>query len=170
MDLDYDDFAEVAADLANKLVGQPTFLDRAPYAEHQPVDMVLSDVVNNTSLRNLQTTLITGRVRSAGLNSGKLVFVSSFGGGPTDSVVQGSQDAANDPRFNQTNVPKQGSLAYPQTALRTEINEVRSTDGRNRQNSFVVHMFVSEISSGRILWEEFSTPVKKKAKKGRVGY
>ena len=169
MDLDYDDFSEVAADLATKLVNHG-FLDKPPYAGHHPITMVLSDVINNTSLRNLQTSLILGRVQEAALESGKIVFVTSFGGGTIDSTVAGSQDVANDPRFNQQNVPKAGSLEYPQTALHTEIIEVKSSDGRARQNSFAVQMKVSEISSGIIVWQKTSEPIKKKVKKGRVGF
>ena len=161
-DLDYGEFVEIAADMANRLVSQPNFLSYPPYQDQLPIKMVLSDVENRTAIRNIPTNQITGRVRSAGLNSGKIRFVSSFGGGTTDSVVQGSQDAANDPRFKQSEVPAQGSLTYPQTALKTVIDQFYATDGRARQNTFVVHMFVSDISSGEILWEEFSEPIAKK--------
>jgi len=169
-DLDYGEFVEIAADMANRLVTQPNFLNYPPYADHLPVKMVLSDIDNRTGIRDLPVNQITGRVRSAALNSGKVRFVSSFGGGETDSVVQGSQDAIDDPRFKQEEIPEQGSLSYPQTSLRTIIDKMRSTDGTARQNTFVVHMFVSEISSGEILWEEFSEPVAKRVEKGGYGF
>lgn len=169
MDLDYAEFVEIAGDMAGRLVSQQNFLSFDPYAGKQ-VKMVLSDVENRTDIRDLQTNQITSRVRSVATNSGRIRFVSSFGGGETDSVVQGSQGAANDPRFNQENVPEAGSLTYPQLALKTIIDQISTTDGQARQVTYSVHMFVSEIKTGEIVWEEFSDPIAKKAEKGGFGF
>jgi len=169
MGLDYADFVEVAEDLAGKLVHGESFLNRAPYVDHYPIKMVLSDIDNRTDIRGLPTNQITGRVRSAGLNSGKIRFVSSFGGGERDSVVEGAQDVAADPRFQQQQVPKQGSLTFPEMSLRTVIDFFHSTDGTSRQSTYVVHMFVSDIASGEIYWEEFSKPIAKAIGRRNVG-
>ena len=168
--LDYGEFVEIAADMANRLVSQKTFLDQSPYQESLPVRMVLSDVDNKTDLRNFPSNQITGRVRSAGLNSGKIRFVSSLGGEGTDVFVQESQEAKDDPRFKKEDIPEEGSLRYPRLSLRTIIDVIKASDGRARQNTYVVHMFVSEIKTGDILWEEFSNPIAKKTEKGHVGY
>ena len=115
------------------------------------------------------TNAILQRIRSSALKSGKVRFISSFGSGPTDDIVKHSQDAKDDPRFNQENVPKAGSLTYPQLSLATEILYFRSSDGRNRQITYEVYMFVSEIKTGEIVWEDNSGPIAKKVSKRGLG-
>ena len=171
MDLNYSEMVELAGDMANLLVGNPhTFLMRDPHVKNLPVLMVLSDIDNQSGIRDLPVNQITGRVRSACLNSGKIQFVSSFGDGKTDSTVQNAQDVSNDPRFNQENVPDQGSLDFPVASLNTTINKINVTDGNKRQNTYVIHMFVSDIKTGRILWEEFSDNISKSVERGGVGF
>ncbi|MCA8960397.1 MAG: hypothetical protein KDC38_07785 [Planctomycetes bacterium] len=160
MGLDYGDIVEVAGDLAKKLVTD-SFLNYPPYQGNYPIKMVLSNTENKTNLRDLNTDMITQRVRSTALNSGKVRFVASFGSGPTDDIVKGAQDVKDDSRFNQDQVPKEGSLTFPQMSLVTQIQYVRSTDGKNRQNTYQVAMFVTDIQSGEIMWEEFSGPIAK---------
>ena len=171
MDLNHSEMVELAGDMAGLLVGNPhTFLMRDPHVKNLPVLMVLSDIDNRTGIRDLLVNQITGRVRSACLNSGKVQFVSSFGDGKTDSTVQNAQDVSNDPRFNQENVPDQGSLDFPVASLNTTIDKINVTDGTQRQNTYSIHMFVSDIKTGRILWEEFSDSISKSVEKGGIGY
>ncbi len=169
MGLDYQDIVEMAGTMATKLVSN-SFLNYAPYQGKYPIKMVLSDVNNKTNIRNFPSDAVRTRVRGSALNSGKVRFVSSFGSGPTDSIVKNSQDAIDDPRFRKDQIPEAGSLTYPELSLATEIMYFRSTDGTNRQNTYEIHMFVSDIKTGEIMWEENSGPIAKLGSKGTVGY
>ena len=41
--------------------------------------------------------------------------------------------------------------------------------GREKQNTYEVRMFVTDLKTGEVVWEGFSDPVAKKFKKGRMG-
>jgi PBP1b-binding outer membrane lipoprotein LpoB len=168
MGLDYGDLGEIAKSLTVQLTTSP-FLNQPPYLNNYPVRMVLSEVRNETDIRNLPSELILSEVRSAALDSGKIRFVASFGE-ETDKVVAGGQEAQLDERFEQENVPQTGSLKFPDMALNTEFIQVSSVGDGARQATYVVRMYVADIKTGDILWEKRSAPIAKMTEKGSVGW
>lgn len=155
---------QVAANMSDKLLSSGFFRNK----REVPVIMVLSDIENHTDVRDLPTDSVLGRIRARCLDSGLIQFVSSFGAGTTDQMTGEIQDIANDPRFNKSQAPKRGSLTVPTHSLRTEINYKRDQVGKSTQRNYDFHMFVSNLETGVIEWEQFEK-VQIRVGKGSVG-
>ncbi len=168
MGADYNEMVEWAQTLTQRML-QDGFLDSAEYQPH-PVRMVISDIENKTDISQLPKEIVLGRVRAALRNSGKVRYVSTYGSDAKDSMTRDSQDLRNDPLFNASQVPRAGQASVARLSLRTQFLFHAARTKTQKQNTYEVRMFVTDIANGEIVWEGFSDPIMKVSKRRSVGF
>src|SRR5690606_5134198 len=118
MGVDFAEIVEWSETLTRRIVDSG-FLDRGNYG--LPVNMVVSDIENRTDLSQFPRESMLGRIRSTLLQTGKVVFVSTYGQDGLDSMTRDTQGLANDPLFDTSQVPAPGQASVARLSLRTQI-------------------------------------------------
>lgn len=167
MGVDYAELVEWSETLTRRMVDDG-FLDRGNYS--MPVNMVVSDIDNKTDLSQFPRESMLGRIRATLRQTGKVTFVSTYGKDGVDTMTRDTQDLANDPLFDSSQVPAQGQASVARLSLRTQILWMHAAEGRARQNTYEVRMFVSDVVTGQVVWEGFSDPIAKAKSRGGIGF
>jgi len=167
--VDYAEILEWAETLTNRML-QSGFLDTGEFGA-QPIRMVVSNIENMSNLSNFPNEVMLGRIRAAMLNSGKARYVSTYGSDAIDTMSTDTRDLVNDPRFQNPEWNKQqGALSVARLSLRTQILFVGARDGRARQNTYEVRMFITDAANGEVVWEGFSNPIAKKTTRSSLSF
>ena len=166
--VDYNEIVEWTDTLTRRML-QSSFLDSGEFGP-QPIKVVVSDIENKTDLSHFPKEILLGNIRSSLLESGKARFVSTYGSDATDDMTRDTQDLADDPLFDSSQVPAQGQATVARLSLRTQILWVRSQGTKQAQNTYEVRMWVTDVKNGEVVWEGRSDPIAKKFKKGSVGW
>lgn len=167
MGVDYAEIVEWSETLTRRMLDDG-FLDHGGY--DTPVVMVVSDIENKTDLSQFPRESMLGRIRSTLRQTRKVVFTSAYGRDATDEMTRDTQDLANDPLFDNRQVPAQGQAAVARLSLRTQILWHHAAEGRARQNTYEVRMFVTDVVNGLVVWEDFSNPLAKAKSRGGIGF
>jgi PBP1b-binding outer membrane lipoprotein LpoB len=136
----------------------------------KPLKMVVSDIENKTDLSQFPNEMVIGRMRSNLLKSGLVRFVSTYGSDGIDEMTRDTQFLKDDPLFDSSQVPELGQATVASLSLRTQILWARSGTSKKSQNTYEVRMFVTDVRSGEVVWEDFSTPVAKRQVKAGIGW
>lgn len=168
MGVDYDELTEWSETLTRRMLDD-RFLDSGEFGE-QPIRMVVSKIENKTDLSNFPTEVVMGQIRASLLQSQKVRFVSTYGDDGTDRMTRETQDMADDPMFNSEQIPEQGQASVARLSLRTQIIWQYGQSTKEKQNTYVVRMWVTDVKNGEVVWEGFSEPIAKKYKKGGLGW
>jgi len=166
--VDYNEINEWT-DLLTRRMLQSAFLDSDEFGQ-KPVRMVVSKIENKTDISHFSSDLLIGNIRGALNESGKARFVSTYGAAGTDEMTRDTQELRDDPLFDSSQVPDAGQASVARLSLRTQILWVHSQGFKEQQNTYVVHMFVTDVRNGEIVWEGRSDPIAKKIKKGGVSW
>jgi penicillin-binding protein activator len=117
-------------------------LDRVP---HPPAVLAMSRIVNNTG-QQIDTDLLTKRIRVALLQSGKAVTTTTFGyDGPEDPLaksIQQQQQAAGNP----------SAAPLPDFTLSGKIIQTTAKAGNTRQSTYTFQLSLTD-RRGLALWE-----------------
>lgn len=164
MGVDYDELTEWSDTLTRRMLDS-RFLDDPALGE-QPIRMVVSKIENKTDLSNFPTEIVMGQIRSALLQSSKVRFVSTYGDDMQDRMTRETQDMADDPMFDQSQIPEQGQASVARLSLRTQILWQYGQSSSAKQNTYQVRMSVTDVKNGEVVWEDLSEPIAKKYTKG----
>jgi len=160
MGVDYGDSQEIAESLTRQMLSSPAFL-----RYQQPVLARYNNTINNTSDANLPANVVNTRIRSTLLNSGQIQFTAALRTAEGhDPGVREARELANDPMFNQQSVQQSGAMnavEAPQISVNSEFQSVYSTDGKAKQKTYQLRVFVTDLLSGRVIWEGTSKPIAK---------
>jgi PBP1b-binding outer membrane lipoprotein LpoB len=167
MNVDYPEIVEWSETLTQRMLSDG-FLDRPDYPH--PVRMVVSTVENKTNISDFPKESMLGRIRAKLRNSGKVVYVSTYGSDATDAMAGQTQELKDDDRFDTKQLPKTGQWGVARLSLRTQVLYQGARANDQRQNTYEVRMFVSDVQSGEVVWEGFSEPIAKKSSKPGIGW
>ncbi|HIG10765.1 MAG: hypothetical protein ABGY71_11460 [bacterium] len=166
--VDYNEIIEWTDTLTHRMLTS-TFLDTGEFGS-QPIKMVVSDIENKTDISHFPSDILLGNIKASLLDSGKTRFVTTYGTQGTDDMTRFTQELSDDPLFDDSQVPASGQASVARLSLRTQILWSRSQGTRQAQNTYVVHMWVSDVRNGEEVWRSRSDPIAKKFKKGSVGW
>lgn len=147
--IDFKDFQIAAEKGINSLLTSGA-LNRA---DGRKTVIMVSEVRNNSSMRTLNTQILTDKIRQAILRSGKAMATSAVGQGK-DNAVKQVRDLENSEMFNQNTVQKQGTVIAPDMSLSGEITQEMRKSGRTEESYFFIHMVVTDLSNGLAVWED----------------
>lgn len=160
MGVDYSDSQEIAESMSRQMLSSPAFM-RYP----QPVLARYNNTINNTSDANLPVNVVNTRIRSTLLNSGQIQFTAALRTAEGhDAGIREARELANDPMFNQQSVQQSGAMNAvdaPQISVNSEFQSVYSTDGKTKQKTYQLRIFVTDLLTGRVIWEGTSKPIAK---------
>ena len=133
-----------AADNATKDLLASGALDKVP---NPPAVLAISRIVNNTGTQ-IDTDLLTKKIRVALLNSGKAQTTTTMGLGGTaeDPMAKGLQqenEFAND----------QKTTRKPDFTLSGKIIENRAQSGNTRQYTYSFQLSLTDAQTGLAVWE-----------------
>jgi len=170
MGVDYNELVEWSGTLTNRMLDH-RFLDRPEYKPY-PVLMVVSQIENKTDLPRLSEyqDVFIGRIRAALNNSGKVQYVAGLGYDITDPMIDEERELAGDPRYQDAPQDEPATLERPRLSLRTRILYIPARVGDTRQNTYEVRMLVTDLVTGRVVWEGFSDPVTKQQSRATFGF
>ena len=131
MGVDYGEMVEWADTLTRRMLDSG-FLDTGEFGD-QPIRMVVSDIENKTDLSQFPKEIVLSRIRAAGLSSGKVRFVSTYGDDGTDRMTRETQEKWNDPLFDASQIPEAGQASVARLSLRTQINWAHSAASRSQR-------------------------------------
>ncbi len=166
--VDYQDM-QIWADTLTKRMLDDGFLDAPEYLPH-PVKMVVSDIENKTDVSHFPTGMILGKIRVALRASRKVRYIGTYGKDGVDSMPVDTEELVNDPSFDRSQIPRPGQKSVAKLSFRTQILSTSSRSGRDRQNTYEVRVFVTDVRNGEVVWEGFSDPAIKKMTRAKVGW
>jgi len=168
MGVDYDELTEWSETLTRRMLDS-RFLDDPELGDH-PIYMVVSKIENKTDLSNFPTEVVLGQIRASLLQSEKVRFVTTYGDDATDRMTRETQGMVDDPMFDKDQIPEAGQAAVARLSLRTQIIWIYGQSKKEKQNTYLVRMLVTDVKSGVAIWEAESDPIAKKYSKGGLGW
>ena len=160
--LDYSDLREWADSLTQEMLVDG-FLEQYP----KPVIMQVSTIENKTSIPDVPTEMVIGRIRSALRQDNRVRFVATLGSDGRDAAVRDNTALVNDPMFDQKQVAErtaQGTASVPMLSVNTQVLSAYERNPVARQKNYEMRMWVVDLRNGETVWEGFSNPVSKKSK------
>jgi PBP1b-binding outer membrane lipoprotein LpoB len=159
MQLDYSDLREWADSLTQEMLVDG-FLDAYP----RPTIMQVSTVENRTSIADIPTEMVFGRIRSGLRRDNRVRFVATLGSDARDESVRQNTGLGDDPMFDQRQVAErtaQGTATVPMLSVNTQILSAYERTRTARQTNYEMRMWVVDLRNGEVVWEGFSNPVSK---------
>jgi len=136
-------------------------LERAP---EQPAIMAISRIVNNTQ-QQVDTDMLTKKIRVALNQSGKVVTTTTIGlGGKAEDPL--AKDSGDMQAF-MSGEKQQTKLPY--YTLSGKLLEDRARAGSTRQVTYTFQLSLTEVKSGLAVWED-EKQITKQGKKASVGW
>jgi uncharacterized protein (TIGR02722 family) len=119
-------------------------LDKVP---NPPAVLAISRIVNNTG-QQIDTDLLTKKIRVALLQSGKAVTTTTFslGGSAEDPMAKGLQQ-------NNEALTGQSTARTPDFTLSGKIIQTVARDGSTSQSTFSFQLSLTDPRSGLAVWE-----------------
>jgi len=159
---DFIQAAEAAVkDLLNpQPTGTPCVLDKVA---NPPAVLAISRIINNTG-QQIDTDLLTKKIRVALLNSGKAQTTTTLGLGGTseDPMAKGLQDKSE---FDND----QKTTRKPDFTLSGKIIELPVRSGSTRQSTFSFQLSLTDPKSGLAVWEG-EKEITKQGTRSAVGF
>lgn len=160
MGVDYGDAQEIAESMCRQMLASSAFM-----RYQQPVLGRYNNTINNTSDPNLPINIVNTRIRSTLLNSGQIQFTAALRTAEGhDPGVREARELADDPMFNQQSVQESGAMNAvdaPKISVNSEFQSAYSTDGTSKQKTYQLRIFVTDLLTGRVIWEGTSKPIAK---------
>lgn len=159
MHLDYSDLREWSDSLTQEMLTDG-FLDAYP----RPVIMQVSTVENKTSISDIPTEMVFGRIRSGLRRDNRVRFVATLGSDARDNAVRENTELTNDPMFNQQQVAErtaQGTATVPVLSVNSQILSAYERANNVKQKNYEMRMWVVDLRNGEVVWEGFSNAVAK---------
>lgn len=159
MHIDYSDLREWADSLTQELLTDG-FLNQYP----TPTIMQVSKVENKTSIPDINTEMVLGRIRSNLRKDNRVRFVATLGIDARDDAVRQNTQLPNDPMFNQQQAVErtaQGTATVPMLSVNTQILTATETRQGATQRNYEMRMWVVDLRNGETVWEGFSNTVGK---------
>jgi hypothetical protein len=166
--VDYNEIIEWTDRLTQKMLASG-FLDTGEFGA-KPVKMVVSQIQNKTDLAHFPHELLLGKIRTGLLQSGKARFVTTYGADGTDQITRDTQGLKDDPLFDSSQVPKSGQATVARLGLATEVIWTYSQGLKEAQNTYIVLMYVTDVTNGEEVWRGESDPIAKVYEKGSVSW
>jgi uncharacterized protein (TIGR02722 family) len=148
------DYMQAADDMTGELLASGV-LDKV---DHPPALLAISRIVNNTG-EQIDTDLLTKRIRVALLKSGKAQFTTTFGLGGT----------AEDPLAQQMQQSDQTAALTPQFTLAGKIIQLAVKAGDTSQSTFEFQLSLTNPKTGVAVWEDLRDITKQGTRAG-VGF
>lgn len=128
-----------------------------------PAVLVLSRIVNNTS-QQIDTDLLTQKIRVALLNSGKATFTTTMGLGGTaeDPMAKGLQQQNE---FMNDSKPQ----ALPDFSLSGKIIETMARSGNTHQATYSFQLTLTDSKTGYAVWAN-EKEITKQGTQSTVGF
>jgi uncharacterized protein (TIGR02722 family) len=159
--IDIQDWSRAADQMVQNLLASGV-LDRS---ERKPAVLAVSRIVNNTS-EQVDTNLLTKKIRVALNQSGKAVTTTTVGlGGTAEDPLAKDQAAYDSFKSGGDGTPG----VQPGYSLSGRLIETYITQGKVKQTTFSFQLSLTEISTGLALWED-DVDITKQGKKGSVGW
>ncbi|MGE9291023.1 MAG: penicillin-binding protein activator LpoB [Puniceicoccales bacterium] len=159
--IDIQDWSRAADQMVQNLLASGV-LDRS---ERQPAVLAVSRIVNNTS-EQVDTNLLTKKIRVALNQSGKAVTTTTVGlGGTAEDPLAKDQAAYDSFRTGGDGNPG----VQPGYSLSGRLIETYITQGSVKQTTFSFQLSLTEIATGLAVWED-EVDITKQGKKGSVGW
>ncbi len=154
------DWTQASDQLVQSLLNSQV-LDRAP---QQPAVLAVSRIVNNTT-QQVDTDLLTRRVRMALNQSGKALTTTTFGrAGQVEDEL--ARETGEMQRFMEDDA---APMPMPSFSLSGKLLEDRAQAGRTRQVTYIFQLVLTEIRSGLALWED-EVMITKQGERAAVGW
>ncbi len=123
-------------------------------ADGRKTILMISDVKNSTR-ENVNTRILTDKIRQAVLRSGQAVVTTAVGAkGAEETAVRQVRELENDDLFNQSTVQKRGTVIAPDMSLSGEIVQQQRRSGRTEESYFFIHMVLTDLATGLAVWED----------------
>jgi uncharacterized protein (TIGR02722 family) len=133
--------------------------------------VVMVSTVKNSTTQHIDVQILTQKITSAILRSGKAVTTTAVSGaGATDKSTKQVRDLQDDEMFNQKTVKKMGTAVAPDYSLAGEITQMKATQGRMSESYFYFHMTLTDLESGLAVWESQDIEIAKQSKKAVMGF
>jgi len=159
--IDIQDWSRAADQMVQNLLASGV-LDRS---KRQPAVLAVSRIVNNTS-QQVDTNLLTKRIRVALNQSGKAVTTTTVGLGGTAEDPLAKDQAAYESYMSGGD----GNAAVqPGYSLSGRLIETYITAGSTKQTTFSFQLSLTEIATGLAVWED-NVDITKQGKKNAVGW
>ncbi len=111
--------------------------------------------VKNSTRENVNTRILTDKIRQAVLRSGQAVVTTAVGAkGAEETAVRQVRELENDDLFNQSTVQKRGTVIAPDMSLSGEIVQQQRHSGRTEESYFFIHMVLTDLATGLAVWED----------------
>ena len=149
-----------AANSASQDLLQSGVLDKA---QHQPAVLVLSRIVNNTG-QQIDTDLLTQKIRIALLNSGKATFTTTMGlGGKAEDPLAKGMQQQNE--FMNDSKPQ----PLPDYSLSGKIIETIARAGSTSQSTYSFQLTLTDPTTGNAVWAS-EKEITKQGTRATVGF
>ena len=123
-------------------------------ADGRKTILMISNVKNSTR-ENVNTRILTDKIRQAVLRSGQAVVTTAVGAkGAEETAVRQVRELENDDLFNQATVQKRGTVIAPDMSLSGEIVQQQRRSGRTEESYFFIHMVLTDLATGLAVWED----------------
>lgn len=151
MYLEYRDFEKAAKYMVKDMVntGAVTNPNGGRYV------MVVSRIKNDT-LQVIDTDMLTKKIRSQLLRSGKVVVTNAIGlDGAEDPMVMKARELRKSKEVNQGNVAKKGSIVAPDLSLSGKLiqRNLKLKWGKERVE-YLIQLSLTDLNTGLALWED----------------
>ena len=144
-DINIQDWNEAADRMIDSLLTSGV-LENAP---RQPSVMAVSRIVNNTSIQ-VDTTMLTGKIRRDLNQSGKVLTTTTIGlGGRVEDPL-----AQSEREFQEFMEDRPSEQRRPYFSLSGRIMEDQVRAGRTRQTTYIFQLALTEINTGLAVWED----------------
>jgi uncharacterized protein (TIGR02722 family) len=153
------DYIQAANDMTGKLLASGV-LDKV---DHPPAVLAISRIVNNTG-QQIDTDLLTKKIRVAVLDSGKALTTTTMGLGGTaeDPMAKGLQqenEFKNDTKVTRT----------PDFTLSGKIIQLAVKAGDTRQSTYSFQLSLTDSKTGLAVWEG-EKEITKQGTRSSVGF
>lgn len=151
MYIEYRDFAKAANYMVKDMVesGSVTKPNGGRYV------LAISRITNDT-MQRIDTDMLTKKIRSQLLKSGKVVVTTAIGlNEPEDPMVMKARKLRKSKEVNQSNVAKKGSIVAPDLSLSGKIIQRNlKLDWGKERVEYLIQLSLTDLNTGLALWED----------------
>jgi uncharacterized protein (TIGR02722 family) len=153
------DYIQAASTMTSELLASGV-LDKVP---NPPAILAISRIINNTG-QQIDTDLLTKKIRVALLQSGKALTTTTFTiGGPAEDPMAQALQQQNQARLNQM------TARTPDFTLSGKIIQTAVKEGSTSQSTFSFQLSLTDPNSGLAVWEG-EKEITKQGGRGSVGF
>jgi len=164
-EINVQDWGSAAEKMIDSLVGSGVL-----GAQGTPRKVMMISTVQNSTLQNIDTDLITKKIRVALNKSGRVVTTTAVrSGGAEDRAALETRDLRESQEFNQGTVAGKGEMLAPDYSLSGKIIQSNAAAGRTKESTFTFQLSLSNIRTGLAEWEE-EVEITKQGTKAAVGW